>query len=218
MPSRKEKQCFLIPLENMKRYTLLRTFMLFMPVLIHCGWVSAHAQSAMLKGVKALGQTVYFEPDTTSVLKNPLTGWVMYLGRAWDENFWQTHHYDAMPVNGGDSTVRVSDYAGTCYIRINWNMLESKEGDYVWNDPDSRIYKLLASVRERGMRLAFRINVDSRDQGQNTPLYVKEAGAKGFQDPNNPKYGRLILTMLCFNRNTKSSFKPLLLLLTIPIK
>ncbi len=42
-----------------------------------------------------------------------------------------------------------------------------------------------ASVRERGMRLAFRINVDSRDQGQNTPLYVKEAGAKGFQDPNN---------------------------------
>ena len=96
MPSRKEKQCFLIPLENMKRYTLLRTFMLFMPVLIHCGWVSAHAQSAMLKGVKALGQTVYFEPDTTSVLKNPLTGWVMYLGRAWDENFWQTHHYDAM--------------------------------------------------------------------------------------------------------------------------
>ena len=87
MPSRKEKQCFLIPLENMKRYTLLRTFMLFMPVLIHCGWVSAHAQSAMLKGVKALGQTVYFEPDTTSVLKNPLTGWVMYLGRAWDETF-----------------------------------------------------------------------------------------------------------------------------------
>jgi hypothetical protein len=140
------------------------------------------------------------------------------LGRAWDENFWQTHHYDAMPVNGGDSTVRVSDYAGTCYIRINWNMLESKEGDYVWNDPDSRIYKLLASVRERGMRLAFRINVDSRDQGQNTPLYVKEAGAKVFKILIIPKYGRLILTMPCFNRNTKSFFKPLLLLLTIPIK
>ena len=26
MPSRKEKQCFLIPLENMKRYTLLRIY------------------------------------------------------------------------------------------------------------------------------------------------------------------------------------------------
>ena len=159
----------------MKKYTLLRTFMLFIAALILCGWFSIHTQAAITKGVKAPEQTVCFEPDTTSVLKNPLTGWVMYLGRAWDENFWQTQRYDAMPVNGGDSTVRVSDYAGTCYIRINWNMLESKEGKYVWNDPDSRIYKLLASVRERGMRLAFRINVDSRDQGQNTPLYVKDA-------------------------------------------
>ena len=102
----------------MKRYTLLRTFMLFIVALIFCGWSSAHTQVSITKGLKALEQTVCFEPDTTSVLKNPLTGWVMYLGRAWDENFWQTQRYDAMPVNGGDSTVRVSDYAGTCYIRI----------------------------------------------------------------------------------------------------
>ena len=66
-------------------------------------------------------------------------------------------------------------------------MLEPEEGKYVWNDPQSRISKLFASVQNRNMRLAFRINVDSRDQGQNTPLYVKEAGAKGFQDPGNPK-------------------------------
>ena len=132
-------------------------------------------------------ETICFDPDTVSVLKNPLTGWVMYLGRNWDENFWEKQKYDAMPVHYGDSAVKVSDYAGTCYIRLNWNMLENKEGEYVWNDPGSRIYKLLASVRNRGMRLAFRINVDSRDQGQNTPLYVKEAGAKGFQDPNNSK-------------------------------
>ena len=97
----------------MKKYTLLRTFMLFIAALILCGWFSIHTQAAITKGVKAPEQTVCFEPDTTSVLKNPLTGWVMYLGRAWDENFWQTQRYDAMPVNGGDSTVRVSDYAGT---------------------------------------------------------------------------------------------------------
>lgn len=94
----------------MKRYT--RTFMLFIAALIFCGWSSAHTQVSITKGLKAPEQTVCFEPDTTSVLKNPLTGWVMYLGRAWDENFWQTQRYDAMPVNGGDSTVRVSDYAG----------------------------------------------------------------------------------------------------------
>lgn len=89
----------------MKKYTLLRTFMLFIAALILCGWFSIHTQAAITKGVKAPEQTVCFEPDTTSVLKNPLTGWVMYLGRAWDENFWQTQRYDAMPVNGGDSTV-----------------------------------------------------------------------------------------------------------------
>lgn len=133
-------------------------------------------------------QSVRFEPDTVSFLKNPLTGWVMYIGRTWNDDFWQTQHYDAMPVNGGDSTVRVSDYAGTCYIRTNWNMLESEEGKYAWNDPQSRIYRLLSSVRKRGMRLAFRINVDSRDQGQNTPLYVRDAGAQGFQDPNHPQF------------------------------
>ena len=33
-----------------------------------------------------------FEPDTVHVLKNPLTGWVMYLGRTWDENFWAKVH------------------------------------------------------------------------------------------------------------------------------
>lgn len=152
----------------------------FIAALILCGWFSIHTQAAITKGVKAPEQTVCFEPDTTSVLKNPLTGWVMYLGRAWDENFWQTQRYDAMPVNGGDSTVRVSDYAGTCYIRINWNMLESKEGKYVWNDPDSRIYKLLASVRERGMRLAFRINVDSRRPGTEYTSLCKGSRCEGF--------------------------------------
>lgn len=150
------------------------------------GWTSLNLSSCQyMEGGDRM--TVTFEPDTVTVLKNPLTGWVMYLGRNWDEHFWEKYHYDEMPVCGGDSTVRVSDYAGTCYLRINWNMLEEQEGMYVWNNPDSRIYKLLASVRNRGMRLAFRINVDSRDQGQNTPLYVKEAGAKGFQDPNNSK-------------------------------
>lgn len=34
-------------------------------------------------------RTVNFEPDTLRVLRNPLQGWVMYLGRNWDENFWE---------------------------------------------------------------------------------------------------------------------------------
>lgn len=130
---------------------------------------------------------VSIEPDTTTVLRNPLSGWVMYLGRTWDENFWVNQGYDAMPADNGKTEVRVSDYASTCYIRTSWSSFEPEEGKYVWNDSDSRLHKLLNSCLKRGMKLAFRIVVDSRDQGQNTPLYVKEAGAKGFSDPNNSK-------------------------------
>lgn len=124
------------------------------------------------------------EADTLRVLRNPLNGWVMYMGRTWDEHFWTERGYDQMNV--GDSTVRVSDYANTCYVRTSWSSLEPEEGQYAWNDPDSRLNRLFRSVFDRKMKLAFRIVVDSRDQGQNTPLYVRNAGAQGFQDPNNP--------------------------------
>ncbi len=136
--------------------------------------------------VMAKEKTHRFVPDTVTVLRNPLTGWAMYLGRTWDEKFWQTEGYDNMSVGDG-TTVRVSDYANTAYMRTSWSSLEPEEGKYVWLDKQSRLNKLFESVRKRNLRLAFRIVIDSRDQGQNTPIYVKEAGAKGFQDPNNLK-------------------------------
>lgn len=130
--------------------------------------------------------TLNFSPDTTTVLRNPLNGWVMYLGRGWDENFWNTQGYDTMRVSDTE-TVKVSDYASTCYIRTSWSSLEPSEGNYVWNDSTARLTKLLNSVLDRNMRLAFRIVVDGRDQGQNTPLYVFDAGASYYTDANNVK-------------------------------
>ena len=41
---------------------------------------------------------VQITPDTISVLKNPLTGWVIYLGRTWDEDFWEKQGYDSMDI------------------------------------------------------------------------------------------------------------------------
>lgn len=139
-----------------------------------------------LSYILSWGKTVEFLPDTVRVLRNPLQGWVMYLGRNWDENFWETQGYDKMPVKGSDEKVKVSDYASCAYIRTSWASLEPEEGRYVWNDPDSRLAKLLKSVTDRGLRLAFRIVIDGRDQGQNTPQYVFDAGAKGYYDPKNP--------------------------------
>ena len=72
-------------------------------------------------------KTIKFAPDSTTVLKNPLSGWVMYIGRHWDENFWDTQGYDNMPADEG-MTVRVSDYASTAYIRTSWRSLEPEEG------------------------------------------------------------------------------------------
>ncbi len=120
-------------------------------------------------------------PDRTSVLKNPLNGWVMYLGRSWDENFWTSQGYDAVACSAG-GTVKVSDYASTAYLRTSWASLEPEEGNYVWRDETTRYYKLLKSCLDRGMRLAFRIVIDGRDQGQNTPSYVIDAGAKYYTE------------------------------------
>lgn len=123
-------------------------------------------------------------PDTLRVLRNPLNGWVMYGGRSWDDTFWQEKGYDRMQTT--DGPVRVSDYANTFYLRTSWASLNPEEDVYTWNDPDSRLMRVLRSALNRNMKLAFRIVVDGRDQGLNTPAYVFKAGAKGFKDPNNP--------------------------------
>ena len=121
-----------------------------------------------------------FSPDTVRVLDNPLNGWVMYLARNWDGDFWETQGYDRMPADSGKLTVKVSDYASVAYLRTSWSSMEPQEGRYFWKDPDSRLSRLLQSVRDRGMKLAFRIVVDGRDQGANTPDFVFDAGAKYY--------------------------------------
>lgn len=165
----------LCPSTNNTRGLVNRNKRLGLLIVVLCMAVASHAKDVC----------VSFRPDTVRVLRNPLNGWVMYVGRNWDERFWETEGYDA--INVGDSTVRVSDYANTCYVRTSWKSMEPEEGEYFWNNPDSQLYKLLQSALKRGMKLAFRIVVDSRDQGQNTPLYVRQAGAKGFMAPGNPK-------------------------------
>ncbi len=153
--------------------------------------ISALALLATIAGAQAAtGATTTFEPDTTRVLRNPLQGWVMYLGRAWDENFWTERGYDSMKAAGEEEPVKVSDYATCAYIRTSWVSFEPEEGRYAWNDPESRLMKLIRSVNDRGLRIAFRIVIDGRDQGQNTPQYVFDAGAEGYYDPKAPGANR----------------------------
>lgn len=148
------------------------------------------AFSAFMPCAAGKERTVTFKPDSTRVLHNPLQGWVMYLGRNWNENFWTERGYDSMKAFGEDSTVKVSDYASCAYMRTSWKSFEPEEGKYIWNDPDSRLMKLIKSVNDRGLRIAFRIVIDGRDQGQNTPQYVFDAGAESYFDPNAPGQNR----------------------------
>lgn len=150
---------------------------------------------------------ITIRPEREVLVRNPLNGWVMYLGRSWDENFWTEPDsgyspYDAMPTSEG-TVVKVSDYANTAYLRTSWAALEPSKGEYVWRNPEHRITKMLQSCKDRGMRLAFRIVIDGRDQGQNTPSYVFDEGASYFSDgnirspyPDDPTFQRCYETFL----------------------
>ncbi|RZK58503.1 MAG: DUF4832 domain-containing protein [Pedobacter sp.] len=121
--------------------------------------------------------------DDKTVLQNPLNGWVMYASRNADESYWDTEFF--VPQLG--KKVKAINYASACYIRTSWSSLNPKDGVYAWHNPNSGLAKLIKGAEKRGLPIAFRIVVDGRDQGQNTPEFVFKAGAKYYlENPKNP--------------------------------
>lgn len=119
------------------------------------------------------------EPELQKVLKNPLNGWVVYGSINSGADFW--NKYDSIYVPEISDYIKVSEYAHTFYLRAGWYVFNPREGEYGW-DTNEKLKFLIDNARKRGMRLAFRIVVDSRDKRINqAPDYVKEAGAKGFE-------------------------------------
>lgn len=177
----------LLPCISVFTYTLILS-----AAFILLSGCSNHGQDdSGTDGIIAGNTRVTIRAERDAMIRNPLNGWVMYLGRSWDENFWTDPDsgyspYDEMPTSEG-TTVRVSDYSNTAYLRTSWASLEPTEGNYVWRDPDSRYSKMLKSCTDRGLRLAFRIVIDGRDQGQNTPEYVFDTyGAKAYTNTGQP--------------------------------
>ncbi|WP_157683534.1 DUF4832 domain-containing protein [Microlunatus soli] len=112
--------------------------------------------------------------DTTRVLKNPLSGWVLYGSTGVADDYWQSLDDLAAPV-------RIQGYANTLYLRIAWSVLNPAEDVYGWNT-DDKLKSLIDTARQRGMKLAFRVVTDSRDKATDfTPSYVRGAGAQGYQ-------------------------------------
>lgn len=108
--------------------------------------------------------------DSTSLLRNPCMGWVMY-DDAWlevenAEDYWKLQ----------DEAAR--KYASIFYIRWRWSDMEPEEGKYAWIYNEN-FKKLVKGALDRGLKLAFRIYYNSRDNlYPATPEFVREAGAK----------------------------------------
>jgi len=173
---------------------------------------------AVGEGITALEDAVIVSPtyNSTAVLRNPLSGWVLYAG-ADDPTYWDRTYN--VP---GVGTVKALDYASACYIRTSWAKLNPSDGVYAWRDPNSTLGKVIRGAAERGLPIAFRIVVDGRDQGLNTPQFVFDAGATYYlenasfplrrtpypQDPVFKQYYAKLITELAvdFNDPKKCAF------------
>ena len=128
--------------------------------------------------------TVSIKPERYKLLRNPMSGWVIYagIGSGMMMNFWDL--YDNFESSEG--TVKVSNYGNTLYIRGLWSHFNPERGKYVWDEtlqtePAERFRMLVEGAKERNLKLAFTFVCDSRDKHENAcPEYVREAGAEGF--------------------------------------
>lgn len=120
--------------------------------------------------------------NRSTMFRNPLNGWVMYGSASGLQSYWDTQFY--VPDLG--KTVKAVDYASAAYIRTSWTTFNPADGVYAWRDPNTALYKMIKGAQDRGLPIAFRIVVDGRDQGANTPQFVFDAGAKYYID--NPSF------------------------------
>ncbi len=127
------------------------------------------------------GKTVKVTPDRTTMLRNPLSGWVLYsgLGDGLADNYWDI--YDRLECNGvPEGFVKVSDYASILLIRVRWSQANPERGKYIWEDDvdtkEARRFRMLVEgAKERNLKLAFNFTADSRDFHFNmVPEYVRE--------------------------------------------
>ncbi|SOD11803.1 DUF4832 domain-containing protein [Pedobacter xixiisoli] len=131
---------------------------------------------------QAQGTLVKPNYNRSSTFRNPLNGWVMYGSGSGNPNYWDTEYY----VSDLGKRVKAIDYASACYIRTNWATFNPSNGVYAWRDPNSALYKMIKGALDRGLPISFRVVVDGRDQGLNTPQFVYDAGAKFYLE--NPSF------------------------------
>lgn len=115
---------------------------------------------------------ISLEKDTKSLIRNPCMGWGIY-----DDGFDGMQNAERYWSLQSDAA---NKYASFFYVRIFWSDLEPEQGKYAW-EHNSNYKKLIKGALDRGLKLAFRVYYDSRDDmRQATPDYVRQAGAAGY--------------------------------------
>lgn len=126
---------------------------------------------------------VTVEAETQKMYRNPLNGWVLYGSPSVATDFWTK--LDNISVPELYFPVKIADYASTLYVRTSWTVLNPSENVYGW-DTDEKLKNLITQAQQRGMKLAFRVVVDSRDKSSDfSPAFVKAAGAQGYTSGTN---------------------------------
>lgn len=121
-----------------------------------------------------------YKVDQSKLLRNPCCGWGLYDDASGEvanaDIYWQRQDEAA------------KQYASYFYVRWRWAEMEPEEGKYAWIYNEN-YKKLIKGALDRGLKLAFRIYYNSKDNlKQSTPDFVREAGAKGTFLVDNHNY------------------------------
>lgn len=111
--------------------------------------------------------------NTKDIIRNPAMGWLLYVDAF--EGFPEASAYWQAQKNNVEN-------ASIFYVRLPWSIAEPYEGQYAWYQ-DSNFKLIIDMALEYGLKLAFRVYVDSRDSFvQATPQFVFETGAAGYSN------------------------------------
>ncbi|WP_424215789.1 RICIN domain-containing protein (plasmid) [Streptomyces sp. BI20] len=171
----------------MSATTLLTVLALLGALLSALTAPAAHARPvAAARSGETDGPRLLVTPprDTSTILRNPAMGWQLYVEKEIPdpETFWNQ-------IGGRDSV------ASELYIRLPWSQFEPTRGHYAWKENDD-YRRLVEEALRRGLKLAFRITVDSQDTNYSaTPDYVfDEEHARPAPQNSNTGFRNPLLT------------------------
>lgn len=142
---------------------------------------------------------IEFAEDKHSLIKNPATGWVLYI----EDCYANPYAPDGIEITQGmtaeeyweeiDRLMEQDLKPSILYIRLGWSWFEPEEGQYAWEDPDSDISRLIQGAKDRDLQLAFRVLIDSTDNSQQAiPEWVFDKGlqADNYTSVSNMETGK----------------------------